>query len=252
MKNHKIRLIPVLTFNGISLVKTKQFAAPRTVGNPVQSAKVFNQRFADELIFLDITASSQKRKINLKLVKDILNECFMPVGVGGGINSLEDINNLLRIGADKVVLKTIAMQNPSFVSEAAKMFGSQCICIAVDVIKAEGSAWKIHNLLGKDLFLDDFIEDMEARGAGEFFVTSVQYEGMMNGFDVELAKKVSEISKLPIIFNGGAKEPNSFVDLLKFQYFEGIAASSIFSFTQYTNLDVISILAENDFPVREI
>ena len=251
MKKHKIRLIPVLTFNGISLVKTKQFGSPRTVGNPVQSARVFNMRCADELIFLDITASKQERKINLKLVKEVLNECFMPVGVGGGINSLEDINDLLRIGADKVVLKTIALSNPAFVKEAAKEFGSQCVCIAVDVIKVDGQ-WKIHNLLGIDKELEDFIKEMEDLGAGELFVTSVAHEGMMDGFDIDLAHKVNGMSKLPIIFNGGAKDPESFADLLGEAYFEGIAASSIFSFTQFTNLDVISILAQKEFPVREL
>jgi imidazole glycerol-phosphate synthase subunit HisF len=251
MKKHKIRLIPVLTFNGISLVKTKQFGSPRTVGNPVQSARVFNMRSADELIFLDITASRQERKINLKLVKEVLNECFMPVGVGGGINTLEDINDLLRIGADKVVLKTAALLNPAFVKQAAKEFGSQCICIAVDVINLEGQ-WKIHNLLGIDKGLEDFIKEMEDLGAGEFFITSVAHEGMMAGFNFDLARKVNGMSRLPIIFNGGAKDPESFAELLGECYFEGIAASSIFSFTQFTNLDVISILAQKEFPVREL
>ena len=110
----KVRIIPILTFNGFGLVKTKNFQNPRMVGNPVQSARVYNSRGVDELVFLDITASNQKRKINLKLVADVIKECYMPVGIGGGIESINDINDLLKIGADKVVIKTKALTNRPF------------------------------------------------------------------------------------------------------------------------------------------
>ena len=131
----KTRIIPILTFNGFALVKTKQFNNPRMVGNPVQAARVYNSRGVDELMFIDIFATKQNRKINLKIVKDVIKECFMPVGIGGGITTLEDINDLLQIGADKVVIKNVFFSNPEFIISAANFFGSQCISISIDVIK---------------------------------------------------------------------------------------------------------------------
>jgi len=131
----KTRIIPILTFNGFALVKTKQFDNPRMVGNPVQAARVYNSRGVDELMFIDIFATKQNRKINLKIVKDVIKECFMPVGIGGGVNTLDDINDLLHVGADKVIIKQVAFSNPNFITAAANFFGSQCISISVDVKK---------------------------------------------------------------------------------------------------------------------
>ena len=130
----KVRVIPILTFNGLSLVKTKQFKLPRIVGNPIQSARVFNSRDVDELVFIDIMASKMKRKINLNLVKNVIKECFMPVTIGGGISSFEDISDLLKIGADKVLIKTKALNDIDFIKNAVNYFGSQCISISVDVL----------------------------------------------------------------------------------------------------------------------
>src|SRR5664280_1045008 len=132
----KCRVIPILTFSGLALVKTKGFASnPRMVGNAVQAAKVFNARNVDELVFLDIYASDQKRKINLNMVRSIINECFMPVAIGGGISTLDDIHNLLAVGADKVVIKNKIIESPEFINEAAHVFGNQCITIAIDAEK---------------------------------------------------------------------------------------------------------------------
>jgi cyclase len=128
----KVRIIPILTFNGFGLVKTKKFTNPRMVGNPVQAARVYNSRGVDELVFVDIFASSQNRKVNLKLVADVIKECYMPVAIGGGIETIEDINNLLKIGADKVIIKTKALLDAKFIDEAVAFFGSQCISIAID------------------------------------------------------------------------------------------------------------------------
>ena len=132
------RVIPILTFNGFGLVKTKEFAPnPRMVGNAVQAAKVYNSRNVDELVFLDIYASDKNRKINLQMVRLIINECFMPVAIGGGIKNIQDIQDLLAIGADKVVLKTKIIEDPEFINEAASVFGNQCITIAIDAVKEE-------------------------------------------------------------------------------------------------------------------
>ena len=141
----KLRIIPLLTFNGFGLVKTKQFLYPRMVGNPVQAARVYNSRGVDELIFLDISASLQNRKINLKLVADVIKECYMPVGIGGGISSIEDINNLLKIGADKVIVKTKALIDKTFIKQCVSFFGSQCISISIDAIK-NGDNYSIYKI----------------------------------------------------------------------------------------------------------
>ena len=144
----KVRIIPILTFNGFALVKTKQFAQPRMVGNPVQAARVYNSRGVDELIFLDIFASKQNRKQNLNIVRDVIKECFMPVGIGGGIKTIEDIQALLKIGADKVVIKTQALTNPDFILEASNFFGAQCITISADIKKQE-DRYMVHNELDR-------------------------------------------------------------------------------------------------------
>jgi cyclase len=143
----KVRIIPVLTFNGFGLVKTKRFVNPRMVGNPVQAARVYNNRGVDELVFIDINATTQKRKINLKVVSDVIKECYMPVAIGGGIETIEDINDLLKIGADKVIIKTKALLDIDFIKKAVAFFGSQCICISIDTYCTE-NGYQIFNNLG--------------------------------------------------------------------------------------------------------
>ena len=245
----KVRIIPVLTFNGLSLVKTKKFSQPRIVGNPIQSAKVYNNRNVDELVFIDINATTQKRKINTNLVKKIIDECFMPVTIGGGINSLNDINDLLKIGADKVIIKTKAIIDYNFVNSAVNYFGGQCISIAVDAYK-EKNQYYIHNIHDIKLTLKEFISAMEESKVGEFIVNSVDYDGMMNGFEKELLYKINEYTNLPKIALGGAGKPQHFHDLYDSCFKGALAASSIYHFTQFTPLDVKRHLLENGVPVR--
>src|SRR5687767_15081920 len=133
----KVRVISILTFTGLGLVKTKLFSNPRMVGNPVQSARVYNSSGVDELAFIDIYGTRQKRNFNLHLVRDVIKECFMPVSIGGGIQSIADINDLLRIGADKVIIKSNALTNPQFIKDSVDFFGSQCISISVDAKKED-------------------------------------------------------------------------------------------------------------------
>jgi cyclase len=233
----KVRIIPILTFNGFALVKTKQFQNPRMVGNPVQAARVYNVRGVDELIFLDIFATKQNRKINLKVVKDVLKECFMPVGVGGGIQTLNDINDLLQIGADKVIIKSQAIKNPKFIKEASDFFGSQCICISVDVIKIN-ERFLIHNDFGKQIEMLDFINDMRDLGAGEILLNSVLNDGIMSGFDLDLIQEGIKSVNLPIVCIGGGGSVFDFQNLFSKTKCEAVGASSIFHFTQYTPLDI--------------
>lgn len=245
----KQRIIPVLTFNGISLVKTKQFQRARTVGNPIQAARVYNSRNVDELIFVDIKATSQKRKINLPIVKKVIDECFMPVTIGGGISTFEDINNLLGIGADKVLIKSKAIKDPTFITESVQYFGSQCISIAVDVILKENQYW-IYNENKESYRLKEYLNEMIDCNVGELVINAVHNDGIQNGFDIELYKIVSSMTKIPLVAVGGAGTPIHFSDLASSGYRGGMAGASIFHFTQYTPLDVKQTLKSNNFSVR--
>lgn len=233
----KIRIIPILTFNGFGLVKTKQFSNPRMVGNPVQAARVYNSRGVDELIFIDIYATKQQRKLNQAIAREIIKECFMPIGVGGAIETIEDINNLLKIGADKVVIKSQALINPDFIEKAANFFGSQCITIAVDA-KKNGQQYIIYNDFGLQILLDDFIRQMEDRGAGELVINSVDNDGMMKGFDIDLIAHTEKITNLPLIAVGGGGELDHYKELFSKTNIEAVGSASIFHFTQYTPLDI--------------
>ncbi len=245
----KTRIIPILTFNGFALVKTKNFSNPRMVGNPVQAARVYNSRGVDELIFLDIFASKQKRKVNLNVVKDVVKECFMPVGIGGGINSLDDINDLLKIGADKVIIKNEALKNPQFVNDAANFFGSQCISISLDAIRL-GDNYYIQNELGINIELSNFVNRMSDEGAGEFILNSVDKDGMMNGFDLKLINYVEKLTNLPIVCVGGGGDISHYFDLFSNTNCDSVGSSSIFHFTQFTPRDIKEKLHLIGKPVR--
>ena len=245
----KTRIIPILTFNGFALVKTKNFSNPRMVGNPVQSARVYNSRGVDELIFLDIFASKQNRKVNLNVVRDVLKECFMPVGIGGGINSLDDINDLLKIGADKVVVKNEALKNPQFVNDAANFFGSQCISISLDPIRLNDNYF-VQNNLGINIELSSFVKKMSDEGAGEFILNSVDNDGMMNGFDLKLINYVEKLTNLPIVCVGGGGDMSHYVELFSNTNCDSVASSSIFHFTQFTPRDIKEKLHSIGKPVR--
>lgn len=245
----KVRIIPILTFNGFGLVKTKKFSNPRMVGNPVQAARVYNSRGVDELVFVDIFASSQKRKINLKLVADVIKECYMPVAIGGGIETIEDINNLLKIGADKVIIKTKALLDTKFIEEAVAFFGSQCISIAIDAYAAT-EGYKIFNKLNIEISLEDFVNQMISCKVGEFVVTSVDNDGIMDGFDIDLIKQVTQLTNIPIIAAGGGGLMQHYNELFSQTKVQAVGSASIFHFTQFTPLDIKNELKSIGIPVR--
>lgn len=246
----KVRIIPVLTFNGFALVKTIQFKNPRMLGNPVQAARVFNSRGVDELIFLDIVASKQNRKINYKIVKEVIKECFMPVGIGGGINTLEDIHEILKIGADKVVIKTAALTDPEFIKTAAHYYGSQCISIAVDAYKHSNGTFMVHNDLGIEISAPAFARQMQDAGAGEIILSSVDNDGMMKGFDLDLYRVIEHEVKLPLVFVGGGGDMTHYEELFRHTNCDAVGSASIFNFSQYTPLDIKKTLSKLGKPVR--
>jgi cyclase len=219
------------------------------VGNPVQAARVYNSRGVDELVFLDIFASNQKRKLNLKLIGEVIKECYMPVAIGGGIETIEDINSLLKIGADKVVIKTKALTDINFIKEAVSFFGSQCISIAVDAYHTP-EGYKIHNKLNLDIDLNPFIEDMIACNVGELVVNSVDRDGLMHGFDIDLINQVEKITNIPIIAVGGGGEMKHYKELFTQTHVQAVGSASIFHFTQFTPLDIKMELQKNNIAVR--
>lgn len=245
----KTRIIPILTFNGFALVKTKKFDNPRMVGNPVQAARVYNSRGVDELIYIDIFATKQKRKINLNVAKDVIKECFMPVGIGGGISTLEDINDLLKIGADKVIIKQIALLNPSFITSAANFFGSQCICISIDVYK-KNDEYLIFNQIVENYKMVDYINIVQELGVGEIILNNVDSDGMMNGFDIDLYNIVSLIAKVPVVYVGGGGNLEHYEELFTKTTCNAVGSASIFHFTQHTPLDIKIRLKSIGKPVR--
>jgi cyclase len=245
----KKRVIPVLSFNGFALVKTRQFANPRMVGNPIQAARIYNSRGVDELVFVDIFATAENRKLDLDIVADVLRECFMPVAVGGGITSCADISALLGIGADKVVIKSAPMRDRAFLGEASKRFGAQCLCVSVDA-KRRDDRWVVYSPHAPAVDLDEFVKRVDGEGAGELLVNSVDNDGVMKGFDIDLMARVRALTSLPLIACGGAGEPRHFRELFERCNVDAAAAASIFHFTQYTPDQMKLALDEIGAPVR--
>ena len=247
----KHRIIPCVLLKDWQLTKSVGFEEFRTIGHPKVTAKIYNKRNVDELIVLDIDASSSQKDINFKTLSDIAKECFMPLTLGGGINSLEDINKLLVIGADKIALNTIALKNPGFIKEASSKFGSQCIVVSIDVIK-QNSDYKVFNKnLGilEDLDLLEWAKKCETLGAGEILLTSIDNDGKQCGYDTNLISLISKEINIPIIANGGASEPIDALKAIK-SGADAVAAASIFHFTQYTPNSIKELLNREGIPVR--
>lgn len=248
----RTRVIPVVLLNGHSVIKTIKFDVRRNLGNPITVARVYNTRNVDELILLDIDASKQGRSIDLFTVADVASECFMPLAVGGGIRSLDDIRTLLRKGADKVVINTAALLRPDFIAEAAAEFGSQCIVVSIDVLTTT-SGYVVRSLshIPPDL-RDPFkcSKIMENMGAGEIFLNFVDRDGEMCGVDQEFVWKFTSSLGIPVIACGGISSPEDGVSLAKAGA-SGIAAASIFHFTSFTPHDCKVALNSHGIAVRQ-
>jgi cyclase len=245
----RTRVIPIVLIDGYSVVKTIAFNERRNQGNPITVAKIYNSRNVDELILLDIDASSTGSSIDLFTIEEIASECFMPLTVGGGIRTLEDIRNVLDRGADKVAINTAAIQNPEFVKHAVRMFGAQCIVGSVDVIKS-GDSYRVYSL-GKATEKDaiDWIVELERMGVGEILVNSVDRDGAMSGCDEELISRFVNQVRVPLIYAGGVGKPEDCVNPIK-SGCSAIAIASMFHFTSFTPNSVKIVLEMNGIPVR--
>lgn len=251
---HKKRIIPCLDIKDGRVVKGVNFVGLRDAGDPVESAKEYNDLGADELVFLDITATTEKRKTLAELVEKVAAQVFIPLTVGGGIRTVEDMQYILRAGADKVSVNSAAVKNPELVRKGALKFGSQCIVGAVDAAKKEsGSGWEIFIHGGsKETGIDliDWVKKLENLGAGEILLTSINADGTKDGFDLEMLKAVTEAVNIPVIASGGAGSIQHFKDVFKETGADAALAASIFHFGEIAIRDVKAQLAAADIPVR--
>ncbi len=232
----KTRIIPCMLFNGLNLIKTIRFDTIRNLGNPVQMARVYNSRNVDELIFIDMKATQEKRSPALKIIKEITKECFMPLTIGGGIHSIKDIENLLAVGADKISINSEAIENPAFISQAAKKFGSQCVVISIDAKKSgkEYLVFKNRGLINTKKTAIEWAKEVERLGAGEIFLTSIDQDGTMIGYDSELIKKVSLAVSIPVIACGGAGKVQDIIDAIKIGGADAVSLASMFHYSGHT------------------
>jgi cyclase len=252
------RIIPCLDVDRGRVVKGTKFVNLRDAGDPVECAKEYDRQGADELVFLDITASHENRATMIDVVERTANECFMPVTVGGGIRTVEDMRAMLKAGADKTSINTAAIENPDLVRAGAERFGSQCIVVAIDAKRVEGCAsarprWEVYTHGGRKPTGIDAVEwarRVESLGAGEILLTSMDADGTKAGYDVELTRAISEAVGIPVIASGGAGTLQHMADVLTAGKADAVLAASIFHFGQYTVADVKRFLLGKGINVR--
>lgn len=250
----KKRIIPCLDIKDGRVVKGVNFVDLIDAGDPVESAQEYNDLGADELVFLDITATKEKRKTLAELVEKVAAQVFIPLTVGGGIRTIADMQFILRAGADKVSVNSAAVKNPELVQEGARIFGSQCIVAAVDAASSKSrDGWEIFihggsKATGIDLL--DWVLNLEKLGAGEILLTSINTDGTKSGFDLEMLQAVTAAVNIPVIASGGAGKISHFVDLFKQTGVDAALAASIFHFGEVAIKDLKAELAEKSIPVR--
>ena len=248
------RIIPCLDVHGGRVVKGVNFVDLVDAGDPVEQAKAYEQQGADELVFLDITASSDQRGIMHEVVQRTATECFMPLTVGGGLRNVDDIRDMLNAGADKVSLNTAAVLDPNLVLEASKKFGNQCIVIAIDAKRnANSNGWEIYTHGGRNPTGQDAVEwaqQVVRFGAGEILLTSMNTDGTKDGYDIALTRAISDAVEVPVIASGGAGTLDHLADAVTEGKASAVLAASIFHFGTYTINQAKAHLKERGIPVR--
>jgi len=249
----KKRIIPCLDVDNGRVVKGVNFIDLVDAGDPVEQAKIYNAEGADELCFLDITASSNNRKTLLDVVQKTAENCFIPLTVGGGVRTLADISNLLHSGADKVSINTAAVQNRNLVKEASNKYGASTIVVAVDAKKVSENKWKVFTHGGRnatDLDVIDYCNEVERLGAGEILLTSMDRDGTKTGFDNDLLKIITSQLNIPVIASGGVGNLEHMYEGVSIGGASALLAASIFHFGEYRIEDVKRYLADKNIPVR--
>ncbi|OPY78683.1 MAG: Imidazole glycerol phosphate synthase subunit HisF [Syntrophorhabdus sp. PtaU1.Bin058] len=246
------RIIPCLDVMAGRVVKGTNFLELRDAGDPVENAKAYEEQMADELCFLDITASHEKRKTILDVVEGVANEVFMPLTVGGGIRKLQDIRDILLAGADKVTVNTTAVETPEFIRESSEIFGSQCICVAIDA-KRRDKGFEVYTYGGRKPTGVDAVwwaAEVERLGAGEILLTSMDRDGTKLGFDIELTKAISEAVNIPVIASGGVGTLEHLYEGLVDAGADAVLAASIFHYREFTVIDAKKYLRQKGVNVR--
>ena len=247
------RIIPCLDVKDGRVVKGVNFIDLKDAGDPVENAKVYNDAGADELVFLDITASHEERKTMVDVVRKVAEEVFMPFTVGGGISSTEDIRELLNAGCDKVSMNTRAVRCPDLVRDASDKFGSQCVVVAIDANRGQGGSWEVYVRGGREATGIDAIkwaQKVESLGAGEILLTSMDRDGTKDGYDIALTRSVSEAVKIPVIASGGCGSLEHFREALVEGKADAALAASVFHFKEFTVREVKRYLREHGVAVR--
>ena len=248
----KNRIIPCLDVNNGRVVKGINFVDLKDAGDPVEQAKFYSDGGADEICFLDITASNENRDTIYEVVKQTSRKCFVPLTVGGGVRGIEDINKLLNCGADKVSINTAAVENSKVIVESSKKFGSQCIVVAIDA-KKNGDCWEVYTHGGrKNSGLDalDFSKKMEECGAGELLITSMDRDGTQVGYDIDLISKISKRVNIPLIASGGVGKLEDLAEGIKLGNASAVLAASIFHYGKYSVREAKEYLNSKGIPVR--
>jgi len=247
------RIIPCLDVHRGRVVKGTNFVNLRDAGDPVELAALYDREGADELVFLDITASSEGRETMIDVVRRTAEQVFIPFTIGGGLRTIEDIRQVLRAGADKVSLNTSAVQNPRIIEDGAHAFGSQCIVVAVDARQKQAGGWEVYihggrTATGKDVL--EWVQEIEQLGAGEILLTSMDRDGTKNGYDLELTRAVSRAVSLPVIASGGVGNLEHLAEGLTTGEADAALAASIFHYREYSIADAKRYLEERQIPVR--
>ena len=248
----KNRIIPCLDVKNGRVVKGINFVNLKDAGDPVEQAKIYSEGGADEICFLDITASNENRETIYDVVKETSKKCFVPLTVGGGVRNVDDISKLLNCGADKVSINTAAVKNPEVVAESSKKFGSQCIVVAIDA-KKNRKEWEIFTHGGRNntgINAIEFAKKMEDSGAGELLVTSMDRDGTRSGYDIELISEISSKVNVPLIASGGVGNLDHLVDGIKLGNASALLAASIFHYGKYSILEAKQYLDSKGIPVR--
>ena len=247
------RIIPCLDVDQGRVVKGTRFVNLVDAGDPVEQAKFYDVEGADELVFLDITASSDGRKMMREVAARTADEVFIPFTVGGGLRTIEDIREILKVGADKVTLNTAALEHPDLIQEASEQFGSQCVVMAIDAKRIGQGHWEVYshggrNPTGRDAL--EWAQKVQALGAGEILLTSMDCDGTKKGYDIELTRTISEALKIPVIASGGAGNLEHLYEVLDEGKADAVLAASIFHFREHTIRETKEYLQSRGIPVR--